>query len=487
MAWALRSKTAFLSLLVLQASPVFALRGESGSPVVRGGLEQILLFDQEGAGLLGFDSAARREQGQRSAQQDDYLLVTLGKPGAAPAGILSIVADGMGGLAAGDLASRMAVVRISEELKGSADLADLLKWHDLAEGTDDQRRLQRLIQTQIFLAVDRANLEILKVGELLWQYRNPAGPPDKAELERQIRSRTDRFGVTVDLADPKISPASLPGSTVVLMVATQRTAFVAWMGDSRIYRHSATDGLARLTVDDRSKPNVLTRHLGMGGTDLHQEMVSLENGDRLLLVTDGVTDLLGDPLIGEHLVSAPTVADAADRILSAARYGSDNRTAILLQARKAPVRDVRRAIQLVSELKLKEVPEPRMAVLSFEAVSIHPQLQGLAGRLLRMGNTWLFILPEKTRKMGDILQPLLELRSPPKAWEYGEPSDRGLDLFEWHAKPMNIQIVSARQPLRGAGFQELLRRILADLRGPQVQPASPEDLQRMEELLALFV
>jgi protein phosphatase len=76
--------------------------------------------------------------------------------------------------------------------------------------------------------------------------------------------------------------------------------------------------------------NVLLRHIG-GAARADIRHFQLHSGDQLLLATDGLTDLVADPAIGQVLTSAATAQAACDQLVAAALAagGKDNVTVVL--------------------------------------------------------------------------------------------------------------------------------------------------------------
>lgn len=149
--------------------------------------------------------------------------------------------------------------------------------------------------------------------------------------------------------------AGVMGSTAAALLAYESHYACVWAGDSRIYLDRAGQ-VRRLTRDHsvvqemiaagvlrkdqaRRHPqaHVITRAVGAKPT-LELEAVSgrIYPGDRFLLCTDGVTNLIEDGELGEILARPPLQA-AVDKIvnLALARGAPDNITAVLVGAEKA--------------------------------------------------------------------------------------------------------------------------------------------------------
>jgi protein phosphatase len=237
-----------------------------------------------------FTYAGRTDVGVlRSGNEDSYLIV--------PEQGLFIVADGMGGHAAGEVASEMAVKIIAQELgpvKGASD-------SELAE------RMRRAIQA--------ANTAI---------------------FERTLREREKR-GM---------------GTTATALVLNGARYLIGQVGDSRAYL-LREGSLLQLTKDHsyvqeqvdagyltpeqaRTHPysNVITRCVGANAEvspDIY--LGTLKTGDLYLLASDGLTGMLEDEDLGQVLASdlepeamVDTLIDEANR-----RGGLDNITAIVVR------------------------------------------------------------------------------------------------------------------------------------------------------------
>ena len=237
------------------------------------------------AKILG---AGRSEAGSvRAVNQDSHYVGPV-----AGRGFLAVVADGMGGHKAGEVASRMAVDALLAELGRS--------------------RVQ---------------------------------PP--VALARAAQSANGRiYGYAQEHPDHQGM-----GTTLTAVVLDDQVGLVGHVGDSRGYL--LRDGTIRqLTADhswvaDRVRQGVLTeeearRHRwrnvitnALGATPSFRLEVShfeVRPGDRLLLCSDGVSMLLPDPLLLQ-LASSGTPAEASERLVAEAneRGSPDNVTAIVVE------------------------------------------------------------------------------------------------------------------------------------------------------------
>jgi protein phosphatase len=223
---------------------------------------------------------------------------------------LFVVADGMGGHVAGEVASRVAVEAIEAFIEETA-------------GADRNRTWPFPFDPSISLEANR-----LKAAFRLANRRIAAAIADSQDLRGMA-------------------------TTASAILCGGRTACVAHVGDSRVYvlRH---DGLAQLTHDHswveeqvragtlsptaaRQHPwrNVVTRALS-GGEDPEVDTTEIEprHGERYLLCSDGlfavvtdkqIADIIGDRSLGLEAICQHLV-DAAN-----AGGGPDNITALVLQ------------------------------------------------------------------------------------------------------------------------------------------------------------
>jgi protein phosphatase len=270
------------------------------------------------SGALTVSAAGRTDRGRvRTNNEDQFLIAELAKrlrveqasvPGPAEQtgrvhGHLFLVADGMGGHAGGEVASRLTAETVEE------CLLDSLAWFLRPRGAEGREFVEHLQG-----AVHEADARVL----------------------RAARQRPELSGM---------------GTTLTLALAVGRTLFLAHVGDSRAYL--LRDGQLRRLTRDHTLLNELAergelipgqagterlRHVitnAVGGSDLGVDVdvtrTALQSGDRLLLCTDGLTDLIGDGAIASVLAAHPDSQAACDALVSAAnaRGGHDNVTAVV--------------------------------------------------------------------------------------------------------------------------------------------------------------
>jgi protein phosphatase len=219
-----------------------------------------------------------------------------------------VVADGMGGAAAGEEASRLAI----------ASLVNLVLY------TPD------------------------------WILRLDEGPLPQ-EVLRRASERYEQ--VNQALAEEAQDDPGLSGfgTTMTLAFSLGRDLFVAHLGDSRAYLLSQgrlqqltrDHTLAQALVDqgrlDRHEAathrlrHVLTQSLGDHGRQIQPDVlhITLQDGDTLLLCTDGLTDMVPDQVIAETLASPEAAQTICQRLVNGALEagGKDNVTVVVARYR----------------------------------------------------------------------------------------------------------------------------------------------------------
>lgn len=253
--------------------------------------------------LLSFSWAVASDPGLRRASNEDSHRVR-------PDIGLFIVADGMGGHVAGEVASRIAVEASEAFIEETA-------------GADKNRTWPFPFEPTISLEANR-----LKAAFRL----------ANRKIANAIANEQDLRGMA---------------TTASAMLAGTRTACVAHVGDSRVYVLRGTS-LSQLTHDHswveeqvragtmspsaaRQHPwrNVVTRALS-GGDDPEVDVQDIEPrpGERYLLCSDGLFTAINDQQIAAILSDRKaSLQDICQRLVEAANAagGPDNITALVLQ------------------------------------------------------------------------------------------------------------------------------------------------------------
>lgn len=144
----------------------------------------------------------------------------------------------------------------------------------------------------------------------------------------------------------------IPGSTVVVLVLSGSQGAVVWVGDSRIYRY-ANQHLSRLTRDHshvqdlvdqgliqpqeaESHPmsNVITRAVGIGGQlDVDSCLIEVQPDDQFLLCSDGLNRMVSDSEIAAQMAAKDNTAIAASLMDMALERGATDNVTIICCAR----------------------------------------------------------------------------------------------------------------------------------------------------------
>lgn len=131
------------------------------------------------------------------------------------------------------------------------------------------------------------------------------------------------------------------GTTVVGLAARNDAIIHFNVGDSRLYRYTG-GGLNQLSTDDRSAsdgnlPHGITQALGGSVIPLAilphiGTTTPLKTGDRLMLCSDGVTDMLADAIIKEILAANNTISETVERLFVHAMQagGRDNISIVVI-------------------------------------------------------------------------------------------------------------------------------------------------------------
>ena len=225
---------------------------------------------------------------------------------------LFVVADGMGGHAAGEVASRLTVESIQEFISGTEDDHD----NTWPFGYNNRYSVDG---NRLSTAVERANEKVM----------------------RAVVNRPELKGM---------------GTTVVAALFDEKRVTLVHVGDSRAYLLRDAE-LRRLTDDHswvqeqvnagilseeeaRSHPlkNVVTRALG-GGAHVAVDLIEIPvgDGDRYLLCSDGLTGMVSDDEIHDALASPRSLEQVVRGLIDLAneRGGVDNITAITVEVRTA--------------------------------------------------------------------------------------------------------------------------------------------------------
>lgn len=246
--------------------------------------------DQTGPiALILVTAVGRTDPGRRRKHNEDAYLVMEKEA-------VFAIADGMGGYAAGEVASQLAVDVISESFKTNTFTGDA----DPAL----PRRGDELIR-----AIQMANTAILT----------------------QARANEAQSGMGTTIVSCRFSP-------------NKQRVYICHVGDSRCYRFRdgeilplTTDhtlGAVGITGPAASK---LSRAVGIQDTvEVDLRVDAPRQGDHYLLCSDGLSKMVPEEMIRDIVVAAPTLDKAVEKLVETAneRGGRDNVTVILIRVQE---------------------------------------------------------------------------------------------------------------------------------------------------------
>ena len=238
-----------------------------------------------------------KDVGRCRSINQDYIFVSEKPIGNLPN--LFLVADGMGGHKAGDLASEYTVSRIREAVEKS---------------------------------MRNIPLQILKSA---FHYANQ-------RLLEKAQESESYMGM---------------GTTLVAVTVVDNTAYVANVGDSRLYKvgkdiqqittdHSLVEEMVRMGEISREQArnhpekNIITRAIGVSGqAEPDYFDTNLEPGECLLLCSDGLSNMIEDSQIREILERRVDLKSGAQELVDTAnRNGGRDNIAVVLVERDEVIR-----------------------------------------------------------------------------------------------------------------------------------------------------
>lgn len=231
-----------------------------------------------------------------------------------------LVADGMGGHRAGDVASKIVVDSLAE-LAGSEDIG--------------------LAQVDACIARCHARIKALNDG---------SGRAPGSTLAAAISVQLDghRYWLFVNIGDSRVY--MMVGGCLE-QITHDHTVVQELIDAGRITAYEAAHHPDR---------HVITRALGIDGeAESEYSLVPVHDASTLMLCTDGVTNELHDHVIQSIMLNEKSAEDMAQQIVSEAvlRGGRDNATALVIQVEAAPV-----CFETVSrsELVVDTIPQVRL-------------------------------------------------------------------------------------------------------------------------------
>ena len=242
---------------------------------------------------FGIEAAALTDQGKIRENNEDAFSISqdIG---------LFVVSDGMGGHKAGEVVSGIVTRALPSQVEAALTQCD---------------------------APNEENLRKILIDSV-------------AQLSNQVRQQTER--------EDALHGA---GATVVACLIWNGVAIIAHMGDSRAYLlrdgvferltvdHSLGEllieagGLTRKQIKAHPDRNLVTRYVGMKeSVGPEANLLDLQKGDRLLLCTDGLTNMAADRKVALVLSEEPDISRVCQELVDLANRagGKDNITALII-------------------------------------------------------------------------------------------------------------------------------------------------------------
>lgn len=293
---------------------------------------------------LKITAASKSDVGRQREQNEDNACLQLAKDSEAG---LFIVADGMGGYQAGEVASRIAVEKIQEALQ---NLLVPISEQPTIKLTPISEQETVLLQ-KIAPEVD-ATLELRAKGSKGKTRKLPETPGAK-NVEEQLKAAIRQANRAILNYGEEHSAARGLGCTVTMAVVQDGHAYIANVGDSRTYLLRAGQ-LAPLTKDHslvaklvetkqidpdavytHPQRNLIYQSLGAGHKNVDPDVFheKLQAGDKLLLCSDGLWEMVRPPDLLKALTEQDNAQKICDTLIDLANDngGEDNISAVVVQ------------------------------------------------------------------------------------------------------------------------------------------------------------
>ncbi len=296
---------------------------------------------------LKLAAADKTDRGKQREQNEDYVYKRIESSGGGDCGLF-IVADGMGGYQAGEVASRLAVETISNAL------------NDFFKPVHEQATI-RLPQAPTSQEYDPdATIRLTPVHSQEQERESASHRTRRLPETALAKSVEERFIAAIQQANDAIvrygeqkSSARGLGCTVTAVLVLNDRAYIANVGDSRTYllRHGELKPItkdhslvAKLVETKQIEPeevyshpqrNLIYRSLGAGhrkiDVDVFQE--TLQPHDMLLLCSDGLWEMVRPQDLQRELSGGSSLQQICNTLIDMANAngGEDNISVIVVQ------------------------------------------------------------------------------------------------------------------------------------------------------------
>jgi PPM family protein phosphatase len=300
---------------------------------------------------LHLNAASKTDVGRQREQNEDACYTHIEVNDQKSSGIF-IVADGMGGYHAGEVASRIAVNTISSTLQnllGPTSSQPTVRLRGKRQRARDTRK-----------SPDEGGAKTRPLTDDADQDEPDSGMTVQLGESLIIGHYSDRLRQAIEEASQSIvdygekhREAKGLGCTVTAALVIGEQVFIANVGDSRTYLlrdgklsrvttdHSLVERLVeagkldRADVYDHPNRNLIYRSLGAGKSEVEVDIFTerLQDGDVLLLCSDGLWEMVKDAQMESIITEVTDLVEACDLLIQRANEngGEDNITVVLLR------------------------------------------------------------------------------------------------------------------------------------------------------------
>lgn len=252
-----------------------------------------------------FDVSARTDVGRRRANNEDNFVVV-------PEIGLFVLCDGMGGEAAGELASKIGVEEVARHMK------DVARNGNTPIIGDANEQLSQ-ITNHLGSAIRRSN-------RVIWE---------AAQHHASHRGMGSTI-VAASLQTPVLSIAHVGDSRIYLLRAGQLQQLTE---DHSLVMEQVRRGLlTREEAEKSDMQNIIVRALGAEeNVKVDLDEVFLMPGDQVIFCSDGLTKMIPDDGIAQVAGEAESARHACERLIEIANEngGEDNVTVIVVRVKEA--------------------------------------------------------------------------------------------------------------------------------------------------------
>jgi protein phosphatase len=297
-------------------------------------------------------AASRTDVGRQREQNEDACYSEIVEHDDQAFGLF-IVADGMGGYKAGEVASQIAIETISGDLRPLLGPVTGQKTVPLAKGGRGKGKNKRRAREKDQATEDTA-------GQPEAEEARDANPTQELSESVALEHYSEQLKAAIIHSSRAIveygnahKDAHGLGSTVTVALVLGEQMFVANVGDSRTYLYR--DGtLQRITQDhslverlvqagqidredvyDHPHRNLIYRSLGAGRAEVEVDVFveRVRPGDALILCSDGLWEMVRDAQLESIVAEVREPAEACDVLIERANEngGEDNITVVLVR------------------------------------------------------------------------------------------------------------------------------------------------------------